>query len=499
MESLVQDLAGAAANSTGKDELRSKCINSLTLTPEQALLSIPPSLVYLAGLVLSNDTDFLSLQNSPNSNKSETAPRLVSLPDSVHVRFQKYCRRYNQFLSTPGSVSLPDFRVLSPRIMPTLEQYCVIQKDTASKAAFVALQKLLIDGDDPKQNKGKESLPRHHRHSAKTKKKKIRQKPTHHNNQRSYWLEDENSSMAGNTCKEEDTKPLPESLDDIRGKFLTHSSMEENSSALSISTEWISVPKITRTITRKTKPFSPESTIQKDPRKPASRGQGEEFPPLTGGPTSVAECSKKGLTKNSLCSAAASTSVAASIIEEVRVQPQNVHLITSSTDEYNDIKNTSSCDKGRMVTPVPVSTEQKFPPVTIMTSSPLKNHCRIRELEDALAESNRLLEEERRTHTQQWKEEQERHANSMQALQLRLYISETRLKTYQEALEAHIQSVGENVYNPNSLSSPVRRTCQEQSSHQATATRSGLPETPSSPLVSRVFPHSNRLDGSTKE
>jgi len=41
----------------------------------------------------------------------------------------------------------------------------------------------------------------------------------------------------------------------------------------------------------------------------------------------------------------------------------------------------------------------------------------------------------------------------MQALQLRLYISETRLKTYEDALQQHVEAVANNV-----AASPPRRT-----------------------------------------
>jgi len=44
----------------------------------------------------------------------------------------------------------------------------------------------------------------------------------------------------------------------------------------------------------------------------------------------------------------------------------------------------------------------------------------------------------------------------LQALQLRLYISETKLKTYQEALEKHVHAVANNTADGSAISSPER-------------------------------------------
>ena len=77
---------------------------------------------------------------------------------------------------------------------------------------------------------------------------------------------------------------------------------------------------------------------------------------------------------------------------------------------------------------------------------------RILELEQTLAETNQRHQKEQR-------KEKEKYNDLIQALQLRLYISETRLKTYEDALENHIQAVADNM-SGTSLppQSPIRRS-----------------------------------------
>jgi hypothetical protein len=82
---------------------------------------------------------------------------------------------------------------------------------------------------------------------------------------------------------------------------------------------------------------------------------------------------------------------------------------------------------------------------------------RIRQLEMELVQKDQQLKEERIMHAKALREEKERCEDSMQDLQLRLYISETRLKTYIDALEQHVESVASNLSNNYTPSSPMRR------------------------------------------
>jgi hypothetical protein len=83
----------------------------------------------------------------------------------------------------------------------------------------------------------------------------------------------------------------------------------------------------------------------------------------------------------------------------------------------------------------------------------LQWQARIRQLESQLSQKNQDLEEERTAHTKALALEKEISNERLQALQLRLYISETRLKTFEDALEQHVQAVANNT----APASPERR------------------------------------------
>ena len=97
---------------------------------------------------------------------------------------------------------------------------------------------------------------------------------------------------------------------------------------------------------------------------------------------------------------------------------------------------------------------------------------RIRDLELQLAEANRRSEEERMAHRKALRKEKERHESLIQALQLRLYISENKVRTYEDALEKHIESV--SVLNGSGCS--VKKRNQEEQR---------VPNSPS--LISKVL------------
>jgi hypothetical protein len=93
-----------------------------------------------------------------------------------------------------------------------------------------------------------------------------------------------------------------------------------------------------------------------------------------------------------------------------------------------------------------------------------------------LVQKNQQLHENRMMHAKALREEKERCEDNMQDLQLRLYISKTHLKTYQDSLEQHVESVASNLSNNFTPSSPMRR-----------GGRGVAQDPPSSPLISRAF------------
>ena len=95
------------------------------------------------------------------------------------------------------------------------------------------------------------------------------------------------------------------------------------------------------------------------------------------------------------------------------------------------------------------------------------------DVEQELVEAKRQLEVERLAHKNALRKEKERYENMIQSLQLRLYISENKLRTYEDAFEKHVQAVSEikrtkSVTNENNAwtsSSPsiISRVLKQQS------------------------------------
>eukprot|EP00538_Stauroneis_constricta_P013633 CAMPEP_0119572840 /NCGR_PEP_ID=MMETSP1352-20130426/44824_1 /TAXON_ID=265584 /ORGANISM="Stauroneis constricta, Strain CCMP1120" /LENGTH=317 /DNA_ID=CAMNT_0007622527 /DNA_START=263 /DNA_END=1216 /DNA_ORIENTATION=+ len=70
---------------------------------------------------------------------------------------------------------------------------------------------------------------------------------------------------------------------------------------------------------------------------------------------------------------------------------------------------------------------------------------RIQELESIIQQKDAEMEAMKRKNEETLRSEREMYEERMQAIQLRLYISETRLKTFQDALDQHVQAVASNV------------------------------------------------------
>lgn len=107
---------------------------------------------------------------------------------------------------------------------------------------------------------------------------------------------------------------------------------------------------------------------------------------------------------------------------------------------------------------------------------------RIAKLEKDVSNANQQLTEERLEHSKIMRKEKQRYENLIQALQLRLYISENKLRTFEEALENHVQAVS----TISSSSSSISRT-------------NGDGRMPSSPsLISKVL-EKNKEKGNGKD
>lgn len=79
---------------------------------------------------------------------------------------------------------------------------------------------------------------------------------------------------------------------------------------------------------------------------------------------------------------------------------------------------------------------------------------RVLELEQRLATKEQELQRLKEEHAQQLHRERDQADERFQALQLRLYISETKLKTYEDALEDHVRAVATNTCSSTSIIMP---------------------------------------------
>eukprot|EP00536_Pseudo-nitzschia_multiseries_P015040 jgi/Psemu1/291789/fgenesh1_pg.811_\ len=119
----------------------------------------------------------------------------------------------------------------------------------------------------------------------------------------------------------------------------------------------------------------------------------------------------------------------------------------------------------------PCSDQSRFHHVATNDFELTKQTQRIVDLEREMLDAKSKLSTERLAHVKVLQKEKERYENMIQALQLRLYISENKLRTYEEALENHVKAV----------STVSRNKC--------TGNRSNIEEsTPCSPsLISKVL------------
>jgi hypothetical protein len=82
----------------------------------------------------------------------------------------------------------------------------------------------------------------------------------------------------------------------------------------------------------------------------------------------------------------------------------------------------------------------------------------VNQLQLQLAEMESLFKQERKAHANQLQSQREDYEERMQALQLRLYISETRSRTFEDALHEHIKAVANNV-----ALTPIKSSGEEES------------------------------------
>jgi hypothetical protein len=386
-------------------------------TEEQQLLGIPSQLIFLAGLVL--------------HGKRSTAP---PYPSSVQERFVQLQALYNAQVNVIIPLNTKTFH-LSPRLAPTAEQQKVIQQEISRTfqelegKANAVLQDLLTTADKPTK----------HNRSSKQKAKKTAPPQKASFSHLSHLDEEANEDRIS-------AEPLEEVM------MALHIPTDQDGSIVKDGS-WLPVPK-----KKASKPHHETANENEKENDNENQSAAQEATHHHHSPNNRMEETPNLRTATSQDSG----STASSGISYLAAAQQPPKTWVATPDEISlpqikdesDHNNTSSSS----------------------SSSPLEQ--RVRQLERQLAQTNQQWQAERQAHTKRLRCEKERSDTILQAVQLRLYISETRLKTYQDALEEHVQAVGENVYTP---SSPPRRRRVEQN------------ET-ASPLISRVLIQQKRIE-----
>lgn len=133
--------------------------------------------------------------------------------------------------------------------------------------------------------------------------------------------------------------------------------------------------------------------------------------------------------------------VKSSLIEEaqapIMIGAESLNTLSSKASSITDISHAKN-----FTLPLSSSADDNESRIIMNNGDALmKENHRIAIIEQKGIALDQKLAEERILHTKQSRMDKERYGDIIQALQLRLYISETKLKTYEDALQKHIEVV----------------------------------------------------------
>ena len=421
-------------------------VADLLRTEEQRLLQISPIHICLAGLAL--------LENDCTDDVQQKQQR-DELQQRLHHTFHEYCRYYNEHNTKGTPVSL--LAALSPRVMPNMEQLTAIRRHV-SRFAEEALEELLLEeklSNDTRKKNVHDFLATSHK--VKRKKVKVRQETK------------SRTSGPPPSMYPDDLSHEGFSLVELVHRKLRVAQANDDKSVIT-EDEWLPIPP--KLSIKRRRPVVNGAKVQAVVRGERNYEANEALESLNDhgayldNPV-LHESQSAAKNKNRPLIVDASIKTPATTSLGTRNPAPHPRL----NQDQDSSATTSDCSLISDEYEAPVSVSDIIPNQT--------NDDRIVELEQALKHTKDLLQQERSRHAQQLNQEKEQHANSMQALQLRLYISETRVKTYQDALETHFQSVASNAWQ---LNSPPRPSA---------LTSSDTPQL-TSPLISRVIQNNQR-------
>lgn len=357
-------------------------VNSLfKLKPSDAQkdLSIPSSSIYIAGVLLLSKKYTLNTFKHPYSNE-------------VQSQYQDLQFFYNEKL--PNKDREIKVYQLSPRIIPTIDQLSLIQKDFNRKVQDLDKEAKSIAAKLISEDKTeKHSNSRHAKMNSKKKYLVAARKQRAKSNNEDGQLE-ESIDM-----DDKESTPVSESLQDLMKMQIASDSgneiPEEDGTWSIVSKKKNATADDKEENNRSTEEKSNESTLTDSAVKKRISSTPE--------------------TKNDLQDDSLATK-------------SNLSLSEIDTAKDFDKRDTIQDSSNKSHSMVVESSK-----VQVDKNCVMKLQSRIQELELELNEKDKEIRKMKETYDDQ-----------IQALQMRLYISETRLKTHQDALQQHIHTVASN-------------------------------------------------------
>ena len=396
-------------------------------TEGQKELNIPTYLVYLFGIVIAEDEYQRWRNHKPITMEQETSHHFSPIMEKRFIVFQKQYFASAQIASVDGVEQRvqttpplePKPYKLTTRMLPSKDQQAVVKRtlllecEKLESLSNEALEALLMEESSLSQ----QALTKSKR---KNKKKKNRHQPI--TSKRNDTRLIENREDEKKTCTKE-----------VVGAALQHPCVERSDKKNSC----------VETKNKRDTEVEKESSLSGSVRNEVN-AISSNFPKSQVFLKSAFDDSKKtdegcDLIKNIVCDSSSSDIV----------DNSNERKILPSANNASRIKNVGDSLLYNLTSPPSLT------PNVLSSLSTSGDYINLRhpatdasvltqmitDLENDLAEANRRSREERLAHTTALRREKERHENLVQALQLRLYISENKVRTYEDALEKHIESI----------------------------------------------------------
>jgi hypothetical protein len=441
MEELMDDMNGKFNNNSSSFLVK--------LTPDQEQLGIPPFLVYLAGLALlldqsNNNHAKENRFQQPTSYSVEQTQTFLKLQTLYHHGYKKKERNDDE---------RPFLFELSPRLTPSNEMqaiiYDLVTKKRIERAEAVMKELLSLEEDDARNTIDI---------SARTRRKK--QSPRRR--------ERENKGMSSGSIdlKHEESKP------DEKNTKVTRT-LEELLVSTKLSTanllprdddsSWIQVGR-----NHKTKQASCDTPplLRKDPLKDSASSpdhhenrnddegsvkQTTTIDTVTGTEVKEEMVSALLIQEAFMTASGEKDEETLSVFQEAVITQRGDVFTVVQNASTTAIEETKSAIQAKMMNHQ-VDCQSYHIHTTIMRDGKNDNHITTRANDndkEAMDNLEILLQQQRqeleKVHARSLQRQREDYEERIQALQLRLFISETRLKTYEDALNQHVEAVAANI------------------------------------------------------